>query len=104
MVRGKRVDGPKSNPVHFDFRDDALMTFVEKVYQVPEILGLGVQKSPQGFHLAGSQDFDDGSGNHQPRIWWSWRELNPRPKFLHPRYYMLSQSLHSLASCGRTRH
>lgn len=23
-------------------------------------------------------------------IWWSWRELNPRPKFLHPRYYMLS--------------
>ena len=33
-----------------------------------------------------------------------WRELNPRPKFLHPRYYMLSQSLHSLASCGRTRH
>ncbi len=22
--------------------------------------------------------------------WWSWRELNPRPKFLHPRYYMLS--------------
>nr|WP_314985641.1 hypothetical protein [uncultured Pantoea sp.] len=26
------------------------------------------QKSPQGFHLAGSQDFDDGSGNHQPRI------------------------------------
>jgi len=26
------------------------------------------QKSPQGFHLAGFQDFDDGSGNHQPRI------------------------------------
>ncbi|WP_264704793.1 hypothetical protein [Pantoea agglomerans] len=44
------------------------MTFVEKVDQVPEILGLGVQKSPQGFHLAGSQDFDDGSGNHQPGI------------------------------------
>lgn len=61
MVRGKRVDGPKSNQVHFDFRDDALMAFVEKVDQVPEILGLGVQKSPQGFHLAGSQDFDDGS-------------------------------------------
>ncbi|WP_191939274.1 hypothetical protein IFU37_004825 [Pantoea agglomerans] len=68
MVRGKRVDGPKSNQVHFDFRDDALMTFVEKVDQVPEILGLGVQKSPQGFHLAGSQDFYDGSGNHQPGI------------------------------------
>jgi len=29
---------------------------------------LQTQKSPQGFHLAGSQDFDDGSGNHQPRI------------------------------------
>lgn len=37
-------------------------------------------------------------------IWWSWRELNPRPKFLHPRYYMLSQSLHSPGTCGRTRH
>lgn len=23
-------------------------------------------------------------------IWWSWRELNPRPKLLHRRYYMLS--------------
>lgn len=31
-------------------------------------------------------------------------ELNPRPKFLHPRYYMLSLSLHSHASCGQTRH
>ncbi|KZG10917.1 hypothetical protein R446_25260 [Salmonella enterica subsp. enterica serovar Tennessee] len=37
-------------------------------------------------------------------MWWSWRELNPRPKFLHPRYYMLSQSLHSPGTCGRTRH
>lgn len=37
-------------------------------------------------------------------LMWSWRELNPRPKFLHPRHYMLSQSLHSLASCGQTRH
>ena len=37
-------------------------------------------------------------------FWWSWRELNPRPKFLHPRYYMLSLSLHSHASCGQTRH
>ena len=57
MVRGKRIDGPKSNPVHFDFRDDALMAFVEKVDQVPEILGLGVQKSPQGLCRAGFQDF-----------------------------------------------
>jgi hypothetical protein len=37
-------------------------------------------------------------------FWWSWRELNPRPKFLHPQYYMLSQSLHSPGSCGQTRH
>lgn len=37
-------------------------------------------------------------------IWWSWRELNPRPKFLHPRYYMLSLSLISLTHCGQTRH
>jgi len=29
---------------------------------------LQTQKSPQGFHLAGSQDFDEGSGNPQPRI------------------------------------
>lgn len=25
-------------------------------------------------------------------MWWSWRELNPRPQYLHPRSYMLSQS------------
>lgn len=25
--------------------------------------GLQIQKSPQSFHLAGSQDFDEGSGN-----------------------------------------
>jgi len=37
---------------------------------------LKTQKSPQGFHLAGSQDFDDGSGNHQPRILVGWRSLN----------------------------
>lgn len=23
-------------------------------------------------------------------MWWSWRELNPRPKLLHRRHYMLS--------------
>lgn len=37
-------------------------------------------------------------------FWWSWGDLNPRPKFLHPRYYMLSQSLHSPGTCGQTRH
>jgi hypothetical protein len=29
---------------------------------------LKTQKSPQGLRRAGSQDFDEGSGNHQPRI------------------------------------
>ena len=72
--------------------------------QADRLGGLQTQKSPQGFHLAGSQDFDDGSGNHQPRIWWSWRELNPRPKLLHRRHYMLSQFLHSPVSCEQTRH
>lgn len=33
-----------------------------------------------------------------------WRGLNPRPKLLHPRYYMLSQSLHSPGTCEQTRH
>jgi len=26
-------------------------------------------------------------------VWWRWRELNPRPKALGARYYMLSSSL-----------
>lgn len=26
-----------------------------------------------------------------PFMWWRWGESNPRPKNLHPRYYMLSQ-------------
>ena len=62
---------------------------------------LQAQKSPQGLCHAGFQDFP---GRIRKSKWWSWRELNPRPKFLHPRHYMLSQSLHSLASCGQTRH
>jgi len=37
-------------------------------------------------------------------FWWSWRELNPRPKLLHRRHYMLSQFLHSPVSCEQTRH
>lgn len=37
---------------------------------------LQTQKSPQGFHFAGSQDFDEGSGNPQPRILVGWRSLN----------------------------
>lgn len=27
---------------------------------------------------------------HLRKMWWSWRELNPRPKLLHRRHYMLS--------------
>lgn len=45
------------------------------------------KKSPQGLCHAGFLYF---SGRIRIMIWWSWRELNPRPKFLHPRYYMLS--------------
>jgi len=41
------------------------------------------QKSPQGFHLAGSQDFDEGSGNHQPRILVGWRSLNKVRKVMY---------------------
>gem|GEM_PF-1717278 len=59
------------------------------------------KKSPQSLCHAGFLYF---TGRIRIIIWWSWRELNPRPKFLHPRHYMLSQSLHSLASCGQTRH
>ncbi|PXW19703.1 hypothetical protein BY447_1293 [Pantoea sp. JKS000250] len=38
---------------------------LEKDDQAFEMFELRTQKSPQSFHLAGSQDFDDGSGNHQ---------------------------------------
>ena len=40
-----------------------------------EMFEVRTQKSPQGFHLAGFQDFDDSSGNHQPRILVGWRNL-----------------------------
>jgi len=43
---------------------------------------LQAQKSPQSLRRASFQDFVSGSGDHQPRIL-GWRELNPRPKFLH---------------------
>jgi len=43
-------------------------TLSEKEDQMFKMFEVRTQKSPQGFHLAGSQDFDDGSGNHQPRI------------------------------------
>jgi len=43
---------------------------------------LQTQKSPQGFHLAGYQDFDDGSGNHQPRILVGWRNLSMLRNFM----------------------
>lgn len=45
------------------------------------------KKSPQGWFHAGLVDFTE---LQYIIIWWSWRELNPRPKFLHPRHYMLS--------------
>lgn len=36
-------------------------------------------------------------------LWWRWRELNPRPKVIHPKYYMLSPSLVSYPACRRAR-
>ncbi len=36
--------------------------------------------------------------------WWRWRELNPRPKRISLRYYMLSMPLISHRNCGHTRH
>ncbi|PBU60738.1 hypothetical protein BB540_28620 [Escherichia coli] len=35
---------------------------------------------------AGFQDF---SGRIRKSKWWSWRELNPRPKFLHTIYIIM---------------
>lgn len=32
----------------------------------------------------------DLSGNNRFNIWWSWGDLNPRPKLLRRRHYMLS--------------
>ncbi len=38
------------------------------------------KKSPQSLCHAGFLYF---TGRIRIIIWWSWRELNPRPKFLH---------------------
>lgn len=73
---------------------------VRKVLCNPHQAAMDV-KSPQSLCYTGLVDFTE---LQYINIWWSWRELNPRPKFLHPRYYMLSQSLHSPGTCGRTRH
>lgn len=51
MVRGKRGDGPKSNPVHFDFRDNALMTFVEKLTRCLKFSDWGYKKARKAFTL-----------------------------------------------------
>lgn len=46
------------------------------------------RKNPQGLTPCG---FSYRFGPHRTGIWWSWRDLNPRPKNLHPQYYMLSR-------------
>ena len=48
------------------------------------------QKSPQGLRHAGFRLHRMTLVITDGEFWWSWRELNPRPKFLHLRYYMLS--------------
>src|SRR5690606_19812460 len=45
--------------------------------------------------LDGGQEPKKAGTRRAPALpgWWRWRELNPRPKALHPRYYMLSPPL-----------
>jgi len=62
------------------------------------------KKARQAFTLRAFRTSFQALVTINKEFWWSWRELNPRPKFLHPRYYMLSLSLHSPGSCGQTRH
>ena len=45
----------------------------------------------------------DVLGRPDSMNWWSWRELNPRPKTFHHWYYMLSRSLNSPPTCEPTR-
>ena len=45
------------------------------------------KKAREGLCHAGFPYF---TGRIRIKIWWSWRELNPRPKLLHRRHYMLS--------------
>jgi len=55
----------------------------------------GIRK-PNGRNPAWRGDFrqEKGPGDYpDPCDWWRWRELNPRPKALHPRHYMLSPPL-----------
>lgn len=51
---------------------------------------LGTQKSPQPLGMRASSTFKALSGNSRKLIWWSWGDLNPRPKLLRRWHYMLS--------------
>ncbi len=67
-----------------------------------DFLGLlRTTKNPQSLWQCGFLYFFVPGRN---MIWWSWGDLNPRPKLLHPWHYMLSHSLHSPTRCGETRH
>ena len=83
MVRGRRlIANQKGHPVHSDIHVMLRKTLSEKEDQMFEMFEVRTQKSPQGFHLAGSQDLDDGSGNHQPRILVGWRSLKKVLNFM----------------------
>ncbi len=48
------------------------------------------KKARRAFTLRAFRTSADNSGIAAKEFWWSWRELNPRPKLLHRRHYMLS--------------
>lgn len=45
-------------------------------------------KKPASLAASGFKVLFEQTSYH---IWWSWRDLNPRPKNLRLQYYMLSQ-------------
>lgn len=87
-----------------EFSTTALVVLIMVLNELAsgDTLGLSrTTKNPQSLTLCGFLYFFVPGRNI---IWWSWGDLNPRPKLLHPRYYMLSHSLHSPTRCGETRH
>jgi len=48
------------------------------------------QKSRKPFQVAAFFAVTALSGDNRNLVWWSWGDLNPRPKLLHRRHYMLS--------------
>ena len=50
-------------------------------------------RKPIGRNPAWRGDFrqEKGPGDYpSPCVWWSWRDLNPRPQIFHAQFYMFS--------------